>query len=54
MIVIGCKLKDIHTRIKANTLVEEDFKDEDRDEEEDLVEDVAKFSIITVDRQDTT
>lgn len=32
-------------------LVEEDFKDE---EEEELVEDMARLSVITIDREDTS
>jgi len=49
--LIDCKLKDIHMRIQVHMLVEEDFKDE---EEEELVENMARLSVITMDREDTS
>lgn len=54
LIVIDCKLKDTRMKSQGNTLVEEDFKDEYEDEEEELVEDMAILSVTTMDRLDTS
>ena len=35
-------------------LFKEDFNDEDEEEEEELVEDVARLFVITMDKQDTS
>ena len=42
----------MHMRCQANTLVKEDFNDEDEDEE--LFKDMAKLYVITMDRKDTS
>lgn len=53
MIVMNCKPKDMHMKSKANMMNEEDFKEEDEDEEEKLVEDEARLSAKTMDMHDT-
>lgn len=40
-------------RSKDNTLVEEDLKGEDEEDEEELVKDVERLSITIMDRKDT-
>lgn len=50
MIVIDYKMKEINTRRKYNALVKEDFKDEDKE----IVKDVSRLSVTTIDRLETS
>jgi len=50
LILIDYKLKGIHMRRQDITLVEDVFKDEDKDEEEEMVEDVARLFVVILDK----